>query len=176
MTEISKEYAEALFELACENGESKEVSDGLKFILNIFEENRDYFAFLTSPGISKKDRIDSIGAIFGSDVPECLVSFLSYMCQRGKLRYFAGAAAEYERMYTDSKNALTVFVTSAVQLNESEKKRLSDALEKKYGKTVLISYAVDETLIGGMKLETGGFIFDGSVKKKLHELKEVIDK
>ena len=32
MTEISREYAEALFELAIENGEAKEVFDGLRLV------------------------------------------------------------------------------------------------------------------------------------------------
>lgn len=176
MTEISKEYAKALFELASENGVSKEVSEGLKLISGVFETHKEYFAFLASPGVSKKERLDSIEAAFGADVPECLVSFVSYMCRRNKMKYYPGAAAEYERMYSESKNVVTVFVTSAVPLNDKEKEKLSAALEKKHGKSVIISYSVDSSLIGGIRLESNGFILDGSVKKRLHDLKEVIDK
>ena len=95
MTEISREYAEALFELATENNETGEVSEGLKLISAAFEENKEYYVFLTSPGISKKERLASIEETFRDEVPEILVSFLCYMCGRNKLKYYNGAAADY---------------------------------------------------------------------------------
>ena len=51
MTEISREYAEALFEIACEENARDEYAEHLRNILEVFNENPEYMEFLICPGI-----------------------------------------------------------------------------------------------------------------------------
>ena len=42
------------------------------------------------------------------------------------------------------------------------------------GKNVRAVYIIDESLIGGVKIEVEGKTFDGSIKHRLSEVKDVI--
>ena len=57
MAQISKEYAEALFALACEEGKETEFLTALEEIGRIFEDQPDYAELLAAPGISLGERL-----------------------------------------------------------------------------------------------------------------------
>ena len=59
-------------------------------------------------------------------------------------------------------------------MNTKEKEKLESKLEKVCGGKVKAEYFVDESLIGGLVVETDGRIMDGSIRQKLREVKEVI--
>ena len=49
-------------------------------------------------------------------------------------------------------------------------------LKKITKKTVVLDCKIDETLIGGVTVKVDGTIIDGSVKRRLDDIKEVIDR
>ena len=79
-------------------------------------------------------------------------------------------------MFLDFSNTVRARVTSAVELTESEKIKVSDKLFTLTGQTAMIRYEVDPDILGGIIIETDEQIIDGSVRRRLKEIKEVIDK
>ena len=69
MTQTNREYAEALFELALGDGNLEEVSSALDLVEQELTGNPDYQALLSSPAISRKDRLESLDRVFGGRVP-----------------------------------------------------------------------------------------------------------
>ena len=63
-----------------------------------------------------------------------------------------------------------VLVESAVPLDEGIRKNVLDDLKKKYGNHISAEFAVDEDLIGGMKITVGSDVWDGSVKNRIERL------
>ena len=57
MTEMSKEYATAIFMLACENEQQHAYKEELETVLACFKENPEYCEFLASPGIPLEERL-----------------------------------------------------------------------------------------------------------------------
>ena len=43
------------------------------------------------------------------------------------------------------------------------------------GRTVVLDCAVDDTLLGGITVELDGKVLDGSLRHRLHEVKEVME-
>ena len=76
MTQMSKEYATALFQLAAENHTESQILEALKTVSGVLKENPDYVDFLSSPGISKNERLDSVKAAFEGRIPEYVLSFV----------------------------------------------------------------------------------------------------
>ena len=166
MTELGKEYASALFELARENSCEKEFSDALGLIERQFEAQPQYAELLSSPDISIGER----------KVPEYVMSFTELLCENGRIKLFGECVSEYEKMYRAVSLVSTAKVTSAVELTAEEKQKLTEKLEKLCGHGVVAEYETDKNVIGGLVVRMDDILIDGSVETKLKQIKEVIEK
>jgi F-type H+-transporting ATPase subunit delta len=63
-------------------------------------------------------------------------------------------------------------VISARPVPESAKRSLRDTLVAMTGKDVRLSFATDESVIGGMVTRIGSTVYDGSVRNNLQQLGE----
>ncbi len=176
MTEKSKEYGTALFSLALEEKTEKEYLEALEGISEVFQENPDYVEFLASPGIPKAERIAALDAAFTGHYPEYVLSFLKLLCEKGHIRSFYACVSEYKKLLDVKEHISKATVVSAVELTASEKERLQQKLEKMSGRYVELTCSVDESLMGGMIIEMDGKIMDGSLKRRLQEVKEVMSR
>lgn len=176
MNETSKEYSTALFTLAVEEGLEKTVSDDLKSISRLLRETPEYLDFLSSPNISVQERINAIDEAFSGNIHEYVVSFLKILCKKGAARHFHKCVAEYEELYHASKGISTAKVISAVPLKKDEKEKLKKKLESFCGHSVIPEYSCNKAILGGMIIHIDGRVLDGSLRRRLHDIKEVIDK
>lgn len=176
MNQTANEFAEALFSLAGERNKIEAIEKDLSLVLSLFAENPEYSVFLSSPGIPKEDRLKALNEAFGSVVEEETSAFLAILCGKGRIKELPETARIYGEMCRSAKNVAVAKVTSAVALTEEEKSRLKKQLEKRTGKTVRLEFSEDKSLIGGLSVEIDGKIIDGSVKRRLAEIKEVIDR
>ena len=176
MTEVSKEYGTALFMLACENNKKEEYADALLKLEEVFLETPEYQEFLASPSIPLSERLCAIDNAFSKNIPEEVLSYLKLLCEKGRISCFNDSLKEYTALYDESKKISNAKVVSAVELNEEEKKKVCEKLENMLKTTVEIEYATDPSLLGGILIETEGKVLDGSLRTRLHDIKEVINK
>ena len=174
MTQISKEYAGALFELAGEQDRAGEFSEALKLIRGELDSQPEYTELLSSPNIPIPERRKLIEEAFGAHVPEYVLSFTQLLCEKGHIRLFGECADEYEKMYTALKAVSDARVVSAVALTDGEKSALIAKLEQMTGNLVVPTYETDPSLIGGVVIYVGDTVIDGSLKSRLKDIKEVI--
>lgn len=176
MTQISKEYANALFALAKESASQEEVFLSLHTVLNCFKQNPEYLDLLDSASIPKKERAEALSQAFSGAVNEWVLNFLQVLCAQGHIRAFEDCVREYQQLLDEEKKISTAQITSAVALSESEKERLKSALESKLGHGVQLECGLDESLMGGIVVRVDGKVLDGSLKRRLGEWKEGMDK
>ncbi len=175
MTEQSKDYAEALFALAAETGAQKDCLGGLEFAQSVLFENPEYIELLASPAIPQDERTALLEEALSGAMPEHALSFVQLLCAHGRIRSLPDCVEEYRRLYQASVSLSTATVTSAVALTEEQKQRLTHKLEQISGRTVLLSCTVDESLLGGITVQLDGTVLDGSLRHRLHEVKEVME-
>ena len=177
MTEISKEYAVALFSLAREKEDRiLPYRDALRRILSAFEEQPEYISLLSSPSIPIRERRALIEQAFADSVPEQVLSFTELLCEKGHLRLFENCVKEYEELCRAASSVSSARVVSAVPLTDGEKTTLIAKLEKFSGHRVEAHYETDETLIGGVTVYMDDTVIDGSLRRKLKQVKEVLGK
>lgn len=176
MTELSREYAEALFALAVEAGEEKTVLKGLKTVLAALRETPEYGELLAAPSIPAAEKIAAVTEAFKGALPEYGVSFLCLLCEKGRTALLEGCVKEYEKLLGERERVATAKVTSAVPLTEEEKAALTEKLSRKRGVAIRLDCTVDPDLLGGVIVETDGVVYDGSLRQKLREIKEVMEK
>ena len=175
MTTTSREYAEALFELAVQGDQLKETSQGLETVESALLQTPGYRALLASPAIGKKERLDALEETFRGKVPDILLAILRMMVSRGHIRAFDGMVRDYEDLSRQYRGEAVAVVTSAVPLKEAETVMLREKLEKKFARRVTLRCQVDPGLLGGVRVEVDGRVIDGSIRNKLEEIKEVMN-
>lgn len=173
MTEISNEYATALFMLALECNAEKDYCGELESISEIFKAEPDYMELLRCPSIPINERTDAIDKAFGT-MPEHIISFLKILCENARISLFEECVEIYKNLLSEHEKRSVANVTSAVPLTEEEKTALADKLGKKEGCTVTLNCSIDPSIIGGLIIEIGGKVIDGSVRTKLLDVKDVI--
>lgn len=176
MSEISSEYAKALFMLAMENEKGEEYEKALDLVSDAFLENPAYMEFLTSPGIPLEERLGALESAFSGAVPRDVLSFLKLLCEKRYIRDFQDCAKQYKTLLNEVGKVSNAKVTSAVELDEKEKETLREKLEKLSGHTVMIEYTVDKSILGGLIVEMDGRVMDSSLQKHLKDVKDVISR
>ena len=175
MTEISKEYGTALFMVACEENKQKSYGKALEAIQEAFLENPEYQELLSSPSIPLKERLNVIDAVFADSVPEHILSYLKLLCEKGRMPYFTESVQAYKELFDASLRVSNAKITSAVELTEDEKQKIITKLGTMFKGKVQAEYFVDADLLGGFIVETDGKIMDGSLRRRLHEIKGVMN-
>lgn len=175
MVQTEREYAEALFSLAEEEKSAEKYLESLITVKKILEENPDYIGFLASPAIPLSERLASVDEAFGSYMPEYIVSFLKLLCENGKVRTLFGCIEEFAKLTAAFSNRAQAVVYSAVALNDEQKNGVCRKLETVIGKIIDPVYIIDESLIGGIKIEVDGKTFDGSIRHRLCDMKDVMN-
>lgn len=174
MADVAKEYGAALFMVAVEENECQQYALELEKITAAFEANPEFEVLLASPNISLRERTASINAVFGGALSEKVLSFLCLLCEKGRMDCFSEAAMEFNSLFADLKRVSNALVTSAVALSDSQKQRLKEKLEKRFGGQVNLEYKIDSSLIGGVTVEINGRVIDGSLRHRLSDVKDVI--
>lgn len=176
MAEIHKGYAKALFIISEEEGTTEEINEQLQELSDVFKDNWCYTELLSTPTISKTERICLLQELLGDKYNEDLKNFLIYMCKKNVIEEIPGCAEEFDKLYKEFKKFSVAHVISAVSLTEEQKEKLKTSLEAVSGRHVTLECTIEEGLLGGIMVEMDGTLYDGSIKSKLDEIKKVIDR
>ena len=175
MAEQSKDYAAALFMLAAENHVESDYAQGLSVLLSAFSAQPLYYDLLSSPGIPMGERLAALEEAFGASVPEQVLSFVQLLCENGLIGMLPDCVKEYKKMYDEFSRVSVATVRSSVALREEELTRMREKLEKMSGHRVKLVCSIDPTLLGGVVVEMDGRCIDGSLRRRLHEVKDVMN-
>jgi F-type H+-transporting ATPase subunit delta len=164
---LARPYARAAFEAAQEHKDFERWSQMLAAAATTVADQR-VVKLLSSPRVQPTDLVELIAEASSAD--ERGRNFLSTLAVNRRLGVLPEVAAIYEELRAEEENITDVYVTSAVQLDEAQRTRLSAALKKRLKREVRLHCAVDASLIGGAVVRAGDFVIDGSLKARLERL------
>ena len=176
MTIIEREYAEALYQLAFDLGQVDEFLASLKEIRSLVLHEESYLSFLSSPAIAMSERLSAIEDAFASNYHEYIVSFLKLLCENGRIGIFPDCVDHFEQLVMYFSNRVNATVTSAVELSNEQLDMLVGKIRAIVGKEIDPICCIDPALIGGVKVEVDGKIYDGSLLRRLSNVKEVMSR
>jgi F-type H+-transporting ATPase subunit delta len=173
---VARPYARAAFEYAREHGALGAWSKLLGIGAAVASEP-GIGALLGNPRVDAAELVEllaGVAASSGATVDTEARNFLSLLAQGGRIGYLPEIAAQFETLRAEIENTLDVEVTTAMSLSEAQKARLSEALAKRFGRTVRIEEKVDESLVGGAIIRAGDLVIDGSLQGRLVRLEQQI--
>ena len=175
MTHTSREYAEALFELAAEENRAAEFAEALDTVEEALRDNPGFTDTLSSPAIPRGERMDMLSAAFRTRIPLSVLVLLRMMVYRGHARSVQEMISAYRELVRERSGESTARVSSAVALTEAEQEALRQKLEKRFGRKMTLECQVDPGLLGGIRVETEGRVLDGTLRTRLNEIRGVME-
>ena len=167
-------YAKSLYDLAVEENVVAQMLENMDAVCTIFDGEPDFVMLLSSPNISKEERTGMLDACLRGKIQPYLLNFLKLITERGMIRQLRDCCEAYRKLYYTDMGILPVNVVSAVALEEEQKARLKEKLDKLTGKNTQLFYAVDPKCIGGIRLDYDDKRIDATVATGLSSMAELL--
>ncbi len=174
MTAVGSAYGEALYDLCKAEGLSEEILTQLSALDESFSQEPDFLRLLGSPSLSKWERCDILEQSFRGKVHDYVLNFLKILTEKDYIHHFPQCRQAYLRHYDLDNNILPVQVSSAVPLSADQMTRLTDKLGSLTGKTIRLTNRLDETCLGGIRLDYDGKQVDDTLAHRLDTLRKLL--
>jgi len=169
---IARRYALALADVVAKTANADTVKAELKSWEGLINASND-LRNLDNPTIDLRLKENVLEELLARTRPtKITANFLRVLVRNRRLGALPEINSRLENELETRSGKVQVNVTSARELNESEKFELMENLAKLTGKAVKPAYNVDAGLIGGVVTQIGSTVYDGSVSTKLKNLKE----
>ena len=174
MNRSSKNYADALFEVANEDGVDGIILNEFSDVRKLFDENPDYVKLIYAPNIPKEERTALLDEAFSGRIHPFLLSFLKLLCENGHIFEYRYCETRYRTYYNTIHGIIAGVAVSAVPLRPEQMEKLRARLCELTGKSVDLSNRVDPTVLAGIRLEYEGTELDGTVRQKLDGISKTL--
>lgn len=165
-------YASALFDLAKEASQVKDVEAQLGQFQKLLDESEDLRRMVRSPVISSEDQAKAIGAIMTkAGISGLAANFLKLITSNRRLFAAGDMIKGFRALAAKDRGEMTAEVTSALALSDAQLEDLKKTLKASVGKDVTLSTKIDPSLLGGLIVKVGSRMIDSSLKTKLQNLK-----
>ena len=89
-----------------------------------------------------------------------------------KPRGYVAILSQFQRLVKLDLDRRTALVESAIPLAEAQQASVKANLTQRYGPGLIYSFAQNASLLGGLRVQVGSDVFDGSVKARLAGLED----
>lgn len=170
---VARRYASALADVAMERGEAKEIKEEIDSWSSLITSNPqlgEVFANPTIPYDQKQKVLEQL--IERSHCRETTASFLRVLLKNQRLAQLHAVAERFAQILDERGGIVSADITTARPISEQVRGALHESLVTATGRKVRLSYATDESIIGGVIARIGSTVFDGSVQSQLQRLAE----
>jgi len=172
---LDRVYAQSLFELAEEKGGRALVEEIGGEIHQIDEARghdpqiREFFRSLIVPA-REKERV--IAKAFGGRVNPLLANFLLLLARKERIDRLGRIFKAYDEMVQERYGRVEVDLFTRYPLSPAEVESIRAALAAKMQREPIVHAYVDETMLGGIRIQAGDKLLDASVDAQLRRMKE----
>lgn len=175
MSLLGKRYANALLNIAIENGNIDQYKQDLEDLVYYFNTVPEFKPFINNPQVTKEDKKKVLCKIFGEDTDVLFLNFVQILIDKERVNYIQDILENYKTLLNEYKNIVLIKVTSAIELEDEEIEKIKEKYKKDYKDSKIeVQNIVDKDILGGLKIQIGDKIIDATLKTKLKGLKEYI--
>ena len=132
MEALARVYAESLFGVAKEKGQTDEVRDQIAQFADALEGDRELAVFFFSPYFSTQEKLDGLHKAVEGASPEVL-NFLELLIEKHRMPAIYRIRRNIDDLWKKENHRIEVTVTSAVELDPAVAEQVGAAVEKQTG-------------------------------------------
>ena len=173
VTGMAGRYAQALYQLALEQGATDQVAADLKSFAALIAESADLAHLVRSPVFSSQEQVKALGAVFDRvGIAGLTANFIKLVATKRRLFAIGDMTANYAKLHDAARGVTRADVTVAEPLAADHLEALKSALlQVSGGKSVDVAVKVDPEIVGGIVVKLGSRMIDDSVKTKLNSIR-----
>ena len=165
-------YADALFAVAAAEGDLAAVEDALFRFAPALRSDDQLGSTLADQGVPVSRRQQVVEDLLGGKASATTTALVSMVVGAGRATDLPAIVDALVARSAASRNKSVATVRSAIDLTAEQRNRLASAINTRTGRDVEIRVVIDPTVLGGVVTEIGDDIIDGSVRRRLNQLRE----
>ncbi len=169
---VPLKFAQALADVAGELKQEDQVLEELSSFSALLGSQKELMETLTHPAIpfsAKRNIVQELAKKI--PLTQTVVNFILVLIERARLPQFHEVLEAYESILDELHGVVRADVFACEEVDTAMDQRLQKVVSTLTGKKVKINYQVDESLIGGLKLQIGSTIYDGSIGTQLEQFR-----
>ena len=171
---VARRYARALYMIGVEENRLDALTREVKSLADVVRSSHELSVLLSNPVIAQETRRAVMNDILTRvGVSPTARNFTLLLTDRRRGAMLPAVAEALSSLSDERAGKVQAEVTSATPLSEAQLQKVRGALEKLTGKTVAITHKVDASLIGGMVTRIGDKVYDGSLKARLNDIRQM---
>lgn len=171
-----KRYAKTLVDATGLDGAQKALAD-ISALTALMSGSRALYSTLTGPqftGAEKEAVIAEVGKRL--KFSDTTVKFVTHLCGLGALVAIGRIRDAAVALYLERKKLARATVVTPAAIGKEHEERIRASLKKLTARDVEIDYVTDPSLLGGLLVQVGSTMYDGSIKGQLRLLKDELAK
>jgi F-type H+-transporting ATPase subunit delta len=169
---INSGYARALFEMAQPEGVLSRVEEELFRLRELLKKNADLLEFLKDPNIQHEGKRKALSDLFQDRVHPLVLNLLITLSDQDRAGRVLNVIEEFSAQAANATEKVSGEVTTAITLDDATLARLATELSRITGRSVQLFQKVDPAILGGAIIKVGEQIIDGSLRRRLNQIKE----
>lgn len=169
---IATRYAHALLEEAERLKIESDIEQDIATVLQHLDVSADLRMVFRSPVIEPWRKKKLVKELFEGKLHKLTLTLLLLVIEKGRERQIREIFSAFHEQLDIKRNIMRVDITTAVSMDTGIQEKLTAAISKKTGKTIVSTFDINSSLIGGVTVTIGDSVIDGSLRSRLAELKE----
>ena len=168
---LAKRYAKAFFESQPSLKKVIQTHKDLETLVSLYEASHHLQVFFLSPNFIPQEKIAFINqAAQREGWQKATVRFLRLLIEKNRIRSIKDVAQALGHLIDEAQGKKRVTIMTARRLSDGEKVRIRNRMRSIASQEVEIEVEVDPGLIGGVYIQVGSKVFDGTIQGKLEAL------
>ncbi|MDN3509914.1 MAG: ATP synthase F1 subunit delta [Candidatus Jettenia sp. CY-1] len=164
-------FVNALLEVALKKGNFEQIEKELDLVSDVITRHDNLKKILFHPSIPRSEKKDLIKNVFGGSVSDLMKNFLYLLVDRRKIGLLEFIPEVYKTVASEKKGIVKARVQTVIPLAGERLDNFKKQLSKLTGKTVEVEVVHNPDILGGVIIQIGNKMIDGSVVSKLKNLK-----
>ncbi|MFG3203052.1 F0F1 ATP synthase subunit delta [Streptomyces sp. NPDC048192] len=150
-------------------GNLDEVEDELFRFGRIVSSSTDLRAALTDRAAAREAKTELLHRLLGGRAKPITERLVTRLVTAPRGRSLEAGLESLSKLAAERRDRVVAVVTSAVPLSDGQKQRLGAALAKLYGRRMHLNLDVDPEVIGGIRVQVGDEVINGSLADRLDD-------
>ena len=175
ISNISKRYARAFFEIAGEEKKLEQYYNELHQFSSMMAENKDLGGFLANPIFEQDVKKNVLEKIIGKvTLSPMTVNFLKLLVDKNRIDVLPDIDTCYRLMMDEALQKTRVTVKTAFPLSADMQQYIMSNLKKLTGREAEVTVEDDKSLLGGIVIGVGDTLYDGSIINQLNNMRNLL--
>ncbi|MGW0841008.1 F0F1 ATP synthase subunit delta [Streptomyces sp. NPDC002787] len=151
------------------SGDLDDVEDELFRFGRIVSSNTGLRSALTDRAAGSQAKGELLRSLLGGRARGTTERLVTRLVTAPRGRSLESGLESLSKLAAERRNRMVAVVTSAVPLSDTQKQRLGAALAKLYGRQMHLNLDVDPEVLGGIRVQVGDEIINGSIADRLED-------